>query len=184
MESNDNHDKDEVLSLNEKERIENLIQNEEKQKQKQKQKKNNISNLFNLFNLVNSKQEAEYNFGRITGLNPKIYVNNISGKRAWIILTPAPIKNISSLGVGKFGFSVGFETEGEYKCQESIISNNSRREFELDNNQIYYTVIFDCDGKWKITFKNRKINARKYDINLLERHVEEAVDFSSLPANL
>jgi hypothetical protein len=129
-----------------------------------------------------SQPIAEYKFGRRWGLDPVVKVNNISGKKAWIILTPAPIMSISSIGIDKLG-QIAFTTTGDYKCQQSGLSNNSIRDFELDNSQVYYTVFFDCDGKWKTPFKDRKINTRKYDINLLERHVEDAIEIELVPIN-
>ena len=131
---------------------------------------------------VVSQPIAEYKFGRHWGLERVVKVNNISGKKAWIILTPAPIMGISSIGIDKLG-QISFSTTGDYKCQQSGLSNNSIRDFELDNSQIYYTVFFDCDGKWKTPFKDRKINTRKYDINLLERHVEDAIEIELIPVN-
>jgi hypothetical protein len=123
---------------------------------------------------------AAFKFDRRIGLNPIVEVNNISGKKAWIILTPAPIMGISSVGVDKLG-QIAFSNTGDYKCQQTALSNNSIRDFELDNSQIYYTVFFDCDGKWKTPFKDRKINTKKYNINLLERHVEDSIEVELLP---
>lgn len=117
------------------------------------------------------------------GLKKNVIVNNISGKKAWIILSPAPVKSISSVGIEKLG-NISFSTEGDYKCQESAISDHSSRDFELDNSQIYYTVFFDCDGKWKTPYKNRKINTKKYNINLLERHVNDAIDYDFAPIKI
>jgi len=90
-----------------------------------------------------SQPDADFTFGRRIGLNRIVKVNNISGKKAWIILTPAPIMGISSIGIDKLG-QIAFSTSGEYKCQQSGLSNNSIRDFELDNSQMYYTVFFDC----------------------------------------
>ena len=113
---------------------------------------------------------------RYLGLNRTITVNNISGKDAWIILSPAPIFSISSFSVDSVG-GISFNNTGDYKCQQSPLKNNSARDFDLDNNQIYYSVFFNCDEVWKVHFKDVKINATKYDINLLERHVNESVNF-------
>jgi hypothetical protein len=106
----------------------------------------------------------------------------MSGRKAWVILSPAPILSVSSVGVEKIG-QVSFSSSGEYKCPQSAISDSSCREFELDNSEIYYTVFFNCGGKWKTPFKNRKINTRKYNINLLYRHVEESIDCDFVPTN-
>jgi hypothetical protein len=127
-----------------------------------------------------SKYEAKFSLLRRIGLNPIVIITNISGKKVWLILSPAPIVSIGSLGIDKVG-QISFTTTGDYKCQQSVLSNNTSNEFELDNSQIYYTVLFDCNGKWKIPFKDRKINTRKYDINILERHVNDAIDFEFMP---
>jgi hypothetical protein len=130
-------------------------------------------------NVSNPKAEDQ-TYARILGFKHKIMVNNISGKKAWLILSPAPIFGVSSIGIDSVG-QIAFSTTGDYKCQQSPLLDNSSREFDLDNNQIYYTVFFDCNGKWKVHFKDRKINAKRHDINLLSRHIEEAVDYDFIP---
>ena len=124
----------------------------------------------------------DFSITRRLGLHPIVTIYNISGKKAWIILSPAPITTVTSVGVEKVG-AIGLSSVGDYKCQQSALSNNSTREFELDNSQIYYSVFFDCDGKWRTPFKNRRINTRKYDINLLQRHVDDAIDSDFVPSN-
>jgi hypothetical protein len=83
-------------------------------------------------------------------------------------------------GVDKIA-NISFSTTGDYQCQQLLIVPHKSVEYELDTSQIYYSVFFDCDGIWKTPFKNRRINTRKYDINLLERHVDISVDSSTLP---
>ena len=126
-----------------------------------------------------SRQPVEFSFGRFFGLNRKISVNNISGEKAWIILAPAPIFSVSSFALDKVG-EITFTSNGNYKCQQSPMLNDTARDFDLDNNQSYYSVFFLCNNKWKVHFRDRKINATKYDINLLERHIKEAVDYEFL----
>ena len=120
---------------------------------------------------------------RQLGFKRKIIVTNISGYKSWIILSPAPISGVSSIGVTKLGQIDFTSVGGQIKCQQSPLLDSSSRKFDLDNNQIYYTVFFECEGKWKIHFKDRKINAKHHDINLLERHILEAVDFDFAPIN-
>jgi hypothetical protein len=117
-----------------------------------------------------------FSFLRYIGFNRTITINNISGKDAWIILSPAPIFTISSFSIDNVG-GISFNNTGSYKCQQSPLKNDSARDFDLDNNQIYYSVFFNCEKGWKVHFKDIKINATKYDINLLERHVNESVDY-------
>lgn len=132
--------------------------------------------------LQKSKYVAKFSILRRLGLDPNVVVNNISGKKAWIILSPAPITSVSSVGIDQIG-EITFSSTGDYKCQQSSLANNSSHDFELDNSQIYYTVFFDCDGKWKMPFKHRRLNTRKYNINLLERHVNDAIDCDFVPVN-
>jgi len=132
--------------------------------------------------LTSSKPSAaDHSIARQLGLKRKIVVTNISDRKAWIAISPAPISTVSAIGIDKLGQIEFSSLGGEYKCQQSPLLHNSSREFDLDNNQIYYTVFFECDGKWKIHFKDRKINAKKHDINLLKRHLDEAVDFDGKP---
>lgn len=131
------------------------------------------------FNCKSSLPKAEFTLQRILGITPHVTIHNTTNKRAWVILSPAPIVSISSIGVDKIG-SITFSTSGEYKCQEILISPHQYRDYELDTSQIYYSVYFEFDV-WKTPFKNRKLNTRKYNINLLERHVENSVDPSLLP---
>jgi len=128
-----------------------------------------------------SLEPAQFTFGRRLGLNPVVTVNNISGKNAWIILAPAPISSVSGIGIDNIA-SISLSTTGDYKCQQFLLRNNKSDDYELDTSQLYYTVFFDCDGKWKTPFKNRKINTRKYNINLLERHIADSIDSSEVPS--
>lgn len=127
-----------------------------------------------------SFEPARFTFERRLGINPHVTITNISGKNAWVILAPAPIVSVESMGIDKIG-NISFSTTGDYKCQQLLLRNNKSDDYELDTSQIYYSVFFDCDGKWKTPFKNRKINTRKYNINLLERHVVDSIDSSDVP---
>jgi len=126
-----------------------------------------------------SHQPIEFSLGRYLGFKRKITVNNISGKKAWIILAPDPIFSVSSFSLNKVG-QIEFSSNCDYKCQQSPMLNDTARDFDLDNNQIYYSVFFLCDNKWKVHFRDRKINSTKYNINLLEKHIKEAVDYEFL----
>lgn len=175
--NNDSHDHvEENLSSEEMKKINNIV--------RRKEFFATFKNAQNFLaaSLLLSKQPAPFSIGRRLGFDRKINVYNISGKKAWVIISPVPIKTISSIGIEKIG-NVSFEKEGDYHYQQSSIANNDYMEFELDNSQIYYSVFFDCNGKWKTPFKYRRINAKIYDINLLEKHVNNAIDYESLPIN-
>lgn len=143
--------------------------------------KDNEKNI--LANLIGCHSISDFDISRRFGFDKKIIVNNISGKDAWVILSPTPINKLSSIGVEKIGSLSVSHIGGEIKCQQFGIKNNSQKDYELDNSQIYYTVFFNCDGKWKVHFKDRKMNSTKYDINLLQRHVIESVDYDFVPIN-
>ena len=76
---------------------------------------------------------------------------------------------------------LSFEDKGEYKAQQIPILNNQTSEYDLDNSQFYCTVFLHIDSKWKKSWKNRKINGTKYDINILERHVTLANELETFP---
>jgi hypothetical protein len=126
---------------------------------------------------------APFDLTRRVGLNKVVTINNISGKNAYVILSPAPIKTIESggLGVKDVTFNITFSDKGDYKPQQLSILNNTRSEYDLDNSQFYYTLFLHIDDKWKQVWENRRINGRKYDINILQRHVLAALDNESLP---
>jgi hypothetical protein len=133
--------------------------------------------------MKNSRQDPpKAKMSRTLGIKPVVTINNISGETAWVIILPAPIFTVSSVGLDKVG-QLSFSCNGEYKSQQSPLLDKSSREFELDTNTIYYTVFFECNNKWKLHVQNRKLTARKYDINLLPRHVLEARDFNLQPIN-
>jgi hypothetical protein len=129
---------------------------------------------------IASLEPVKFTFGRGLGFNPHVTITNISGKNAWVILAPAPILSVESIGIDKIG-NISFSTTGDYKCQQLLLRNNKTEDYELDTSQIYYSVFFDFEGTWKTPFKNRKINTRKYNINLLERHVVDSIDPPEIP---
>ena len=129
-----------------------------------------------------SRPMTGFNILRRMGFDKTIYVRNSSGKDAWVVLSPCPIINISSLEIKKIGNLSTTTIGGEIKCQQFFIKTHSgEKQFELDNTKLYYTVFFYCDGKWKCPYKDRKINARYYDINLLPKNVDESIDVDFVP---
>ena len=134
-----------------------------------------------------TRQAPQFNIQRIVGLDKVVTINNISGKHAYLILTAAAIKTVSSveLGGGVAGIechtNIGFEDKGEYKAQKLSIANNTRSEYDLDNNKFYCTLFFNIDGQWKKSWNNRRFNGRKFDINILEKHVKAALEKDNIP---
>jgi hypothetical protein len=144
---------------------------------------NDPANIVGALGGVGTRHAAPFDLTRRVGLNKVVTINNISGKNAYVILSPAPIKTIESggLGVKDVTFNITFSDKGDYKPQQLSILNNTRSEYDLDNSQFYYTLFLHIDDKWKQVWENRRINGRKYDINILERHVLAAIDKETLP---
>lgn len=143
----------------------------------------NIAEVAGALGGTGTRYISPFDLTRRVGLNKVVTINNISGKNAYVILSPAPIKTIDSAGLGvkDVTLNVTFSDKGDYKSQELSILNNTRSEYDLDNSQFYYTLFLHIDDKWKQVWANRKINGRKYDINILQRHVLAAIDNESLP---
>lgn len=121
-----------------------------------------------------SRPVADFDLYRRVGYDKKIIVHNVSGKDAWVILSPAPIRHLNAIEINNIG-SVSFTHFGDVKCQQFGIKHNDQKEYDLDTSQIYYTVFFNCDEKWKCPYKDRKINAKIYNINLTPKNVDESV---------
>jgi len=120
----------------------------------------NNSNL--LTNINSYHPVAGFEISRRLGFDKKIIVNNISGKDAMVLLSPKPISSISPFELEKLGNLAFSHIGGEIKCQQFGTKNNNAKEYDLDSRQIYYTVFFDFDGKWKCPYKDRKINSIPY----------------------
>jgi hypothetical protein len=160
------------------------------------QAKKIISNPFNFWSIfgfnpanllvgavANTRQEAPFQLQRRLGMEKIVTISNISGKTAYVILTPSKIKTIESVGIGAkdVSFNISFTDEGEFLPQQIPILHNTSSEYDLDNSQFYYTLFLHIDNKWLQTWTNRKINGRKYNINILERHVTLATKVGTLP---
>jgi hypothetical protein len=77
------------------------------------QAKQIISNPFNIWSIfgfspanllvgagANTRQEAPFQLQRRLGMEKVVTISNISGKTAYVILTPSKIKTIESVGIG------------------------------------------------------------------------------------
>lgn len=124
----------------------------------------------------------EFSFVRRWGISPMVNVNNISGHKAWVMVSPTPMTRIQSLGIEKAG-KVDFGMVGEYKCQQSPVLDHDTCTFTLDTSNIYYTVFFECGSAWKMLHDNMKLNTSKHDIHLVERHVLASVDSDFVPGH-
>jgi len=126
--------------------------------------------------------QPEFSFVRRWGLSPMVNVNNISGHKAWVMVSPTPMTRIQSIGIEKAG-KVDFGMVGEYKCQQSPVLDHDMCTFTLDTTNIYYTVFFECGSAWKMLHDNMKLNTSKTDIHLVERHVLASVDSDFVPGH-
>ena len=187
------HDGDDILTTEEQQKIDSIQKVSLVQTEKYEEHKPfsiwSILN-FNPANIVGNaaatRQLANFDIQRRIGINKVVTINNISGKNAYVILTPAPIKTIETIGLGikDVSFNIDLEEKGDYKSQKLSILNNTRSEYDLDNSQFYYTLYLHINDKWKQVWENRRINGRKYDINILERHVSAANNKDTLPTDL
>ena len=143
----------------------------------------NVNPVLDIAGIAVTRQAAPFDIQRRVGINKVVTINNISGKNAYVILSPVCIKTVESVGLGvkEVSFNITFSDKGDYKPQQLSILNNTRSEYDLDNSQFYYTLFLHIDDKWKQVWENRRINGRKYDINILERHVSAANDKETLP---
>ena len=137
--------------------------------------KSNIDNIKK--NVVGTRESINFDPVRQIGMSKVVTINNISGKKAWVVLSPGPVKSIGSIKIYKLG-ELTLETKGDYKSQQFYIANNSRGEYDLDNSLSYVSLFLDIDGTWKKVWLDRLFNTRKYNINILERHIDLADDFN------
>jgi hypothetical protein len=61
---------------------------------------NNPANIVGALGGAGTRHIAPFDLTRRVGLNKVVTINNISGKNAYVILSPAPIKTIDSGGLG------------------------------------------------------------------------------------
>ena len=185
---------DDILTTEEQQKIDSiqkvsLVQTEKDEAIPEEQKPFSIWSVLNVNPVLDiagiavTRQAAPFDIQRRVGINKVVTINNISGKNAYVILSPVCIKTVESVGLGvkEVSFNITFSDKGDYKPQQLSILNNTRSEYDLDNSQFYYTLFLHIDDKWKQVWENRRINGRKYDINILERHVSAANDKETLP---
>lgn len=132
-------------------------------------------------------QEAPFNITRRVGIYKVVTINNISGKDAYIILTKDKITNVKALGIGvgtagvECNFNIEFENNGECNPQKISITNNTRSEYELETSKFHCTLFFNIDGEWQKAWDNRRFNGKKFDINILEKHVKSSLKKENIP---
>jgi hypothetical protein len=145
----------------------------------------NSSNWFSMFffmpkinnYVIKTRQPVAFDPVRRVGISKVVTINNISGKNAWLILSPGEITRLGSISIDKIG-QITLVTTGECKTQQCSIPNNSSGEYDLDNSLTYVSLFLHIDNKWKKVWLDRLFNTRKCNINILEKHVLAAVDYT------
>ncbi len=184
------------LTVEEQQKID-TIQHETFIKPLQLKKQPKSFNIWSIFGLnfnptdlltaTGTQVDKPFNFQNALYLDKSVIINNISGKNAYVILTPCPITTVSSFGIGS-GFAgieasidASLDTKGEYKAQKVSISNNTSSRCELDNTKFYCTLYINDNEQWKKSWDNRKFNGKKFNINILEKHAIAALSENNIP---
>jgi hypothetical protein len=144
-------------------------------------------NLAAIVGNLQTEVTAPFNLQRVILIDKFVRITNISGKDAYVILTPAPITTLSAFGLG-IGFAgmdasvdAELDTKGDYKAQKISIPNNTGGKYTLDNSQFCCTLYINDGTQWKKSWDNRRFNGRKFDINILEKHAAAALDKNNIP---
>jgi len=124
-----------------------------------------------------SRAVAPFDPIRRVGISKIVTISNISGKNAWIVLSPSRITAVSSIGIDKLG-QLALERSGELKGQQISIPDESSGEYDLDNGLSYVSLFLNIDGTWKKVWIDRLFNTRKYNINILPKHIKAAIDYN------
>jgi hypothetical protein len=123
-----------------------------------------------------SRAAAPFDPIRRVGISKVVTISNISGRNAWVVLSPSEIVGISSICIDKVG-QIELKTSGELKAQQISIPNESRGEYDLNNGLSYVSLFLNIDGIWKKVWVDRLFNTRKYNINILPKHINAAIDY-------
>lgn len=120
-------------------------------------------------------------------LEKSVIINNISGKNAYVLISSNPIKIVKAVGLGagapgiEGNINIEFENKGDYEVQKINILNNTSSRCCLDNTKFRCTLFLNIDGEWKKTWENRRFDGRRFNINILEKHVEAALKKDDIP---
>jgi hypothetical protein len=201
LEDSSDNEVEDTLTLEEQQKID-AIQHETFIKPLQPKEEQKPFNIWSIFGFGNDKPvfnpadlaaaigtqiNKPFNIQNVLYLDKSVIINNISGKNAYVVLTPAPITTLSSFGLGA-GFAgmeasieASLDSKGEYKSQKLSILNNTSSRCELDNTKFCCTLFFDIDGEWRKSWDNRRFNGKKFNLNILEKHVTAALKKDSIP---
>lgn len=119
-------------------------------------------------------------FSKKIGFTKDIYINNVCNKKAYVVITPTPIKSISNISIDGIG-SIELTEKGEYKSEEMIILPGKLKHFVLHTKHIYITVFIEVEeNKWKQWKKNRHIETQETDYQITVDAVSECVEINFL----
>jgi hypothetical protein len=142
----------------------------------------NLNFNLNLKDMMESRiPSADEGLLHKIGFRRNIRISNSSDKKAYVILTPTPIKSISTIGVEKLG-NIQYEQHGEYKSEEMmLLPGKQDKYFELETNKIYISVLIEVEeNNWKQWRKNRLIDSKNTDYNITKDSSDECIDTSFL----
>ena len=114
------------------------------------------------------------------GFRRNIRITNSCEQKAYVIITPTPIRSISTIGVEKLG-NIEYEQHGEYKSEEMLILPTETKFFELETSKIYISILIEVENQtWKQWRKNRLIDSSTTDYNITKYAIDECIDTSFL----
>lgn len=199
--SDDEHEVEDTITDEEQQKIETIQKATFIPPVQEKPKPFNIWSLFNFYStekpLINTldlvgavggtQSDKPFDLQNFLYLDKSVIINNISGKDAYVILTPCPITIVSSFSVS-LGFSAinasvdaSLDTKGEYKSQKVSILNDTSSRCSLDNTKFYCTLYINDGEHWKKSWDNRRFNGKKFNINILEKHSKAALIETNIP---
>jgi len=129
----------------------------------------------------------KFDIAKFFYLEKSVIINNISGKNVYVIISSNPIKTVSSFAVNagasgvEAGVNINFEDKGDYEEQKITILNNTSSRCFLDNTQFRCTLYFDVNSIWKRSWENRRFDGRRFNVNILEKHAEAALQKENIP---
>lgn len=124
--------------------------------------------------VIQTKQAINGNVIRRLGFAYELVVHNRTQKDAWVLIAPHKICTFTNGGLDKVG-TIGLDVKFDPKTQKKLVPKGTSWTMELDTNDVYYSVFYDFGNKiYKSNAQEILHNARKSDINLLDRHVNSA----------
>ena len=100
------------------------------------------------------------------GIQKNIRITNNCHKSAYVIVAPALIKTISTIGIEKIG-NIEFEISGDYKSEEMQLYPGDTKPFKLDTTDVYISILIEVEDRvWKEWRYNRRVDTTLNDYNI------------------